>query len=134
MFYGFLKSKKGEKNFFFSNFRYFENCYVRNLKDRETRITLLQIKKHYTFFISNKPNLRYRVNRWLRCFGRSLFARVQWTNRWTFSQKKTFHFLVQGLIKLLKKPHSKIFITFFTVKFQKTLQKMAVTTEDPLKK
>ena len=47
--------------------------------------------------------------------------------------KRTIHFLVQGLIKNFKKPHSKILITSFTVKFQKTLRKMAVITEDPLK-
>ena len=47
--------------------------------------------------------------------------------------REPFHFLVQGLIKRFKKPHSKLLITFFTVNFQRTLRKMAVTTEDPLK-
>ena len=40
--------------------------------------------------------------------------------------RELFHFLVQGLIKLFKKPHSKILITFFTVIFQRTFRKMAL--------
>ena len=48
--------------------------------------------------------------------------------------RELFNFLVQGLIKLFKKPHSKILITSFKVKFQRTLQKVAVSTVDPVKK
>ena len=39
--------------------------------------------------------------------------------------REPFHFLD-------KKLHSKILINFFTVKFKRTLRKMAVTTENPL--
>ena len=81
MFYEFFKIKKRRKKSFFSKFRHLEICFIKNLKSSQTRITLIQVKKPYTFFILDKPNLRYRVNRWPRFFGRPLFARVQWTNR-----------------------------------------------------
>ena len=84
MFHEFFKI---EKNHFFPKFHNFENCYVKNLKGSQTRITLLQIKKHYMFFISDKPNLRYlrkgAVEKPMNIFPR-----------------EPFPFLVQGLIKL----------------------------------
>ena len=49
------------------------------------------------------------------------------------SPREPVHFLLQGLIKLLKQPHLKILINFVIVKFQRMLRKIAVTTEDPLK-
>ena len=59
------------------------------------------LKRHfsnYTFFISDKTNLRY---------------------------------IYRGLIKLKKEPHLKILITFLTVKFQRTLRKIAVIYRRP---
>ena len=104
MFYEFFKIVKKAKKSFFSKFRHFENCYVKNLKGSQRGITLLQIEKHYTFFISDKPNLRYHGQ----------------TDE-NFP-KRTISFLVQGLRPCLTYPIPTLPTIFFALRISTLIE------------